>query len=551
MNVPPPTDPEQTASSGRADGQARAGTFFVPRETDEWDRLLVCVDAFVRREGLVPPLAYDELEAAAARLIEDEALPASYREFLMVTINNALWRDVVAAIPYPRRTLLLPPCLRSSAACPAAMDEYGLLCEQCGACCIGPLSARAEALGYAVLVAEGTSLVGRLIEQGQIDAVIGVSCMPALERTFPRMAARAVPGIAVPLLMEGCRDTRVYVDWVRALIERYRADGARYLDLKALHATVQGWFEPGCLKGLLEIGQGEIESIALAWLTGSGKRFRPLLVAAVYLALCDAEPETMPLPIRKLALAVECIHKASLIYDDIQDDDALRYGEQTVHARHGIPIALTGALFLLGLGYRLIADCGAAPECRAAMLLTATQAHCDSCLGQGADLGWMRHPTPLTPDEALAIFRLKTAPSFDVVFRLPALCGGADEVTLAVLRKYSAAVGIAYQVRDDLEDFAPDAAGDDIRAGRPSIVMALAYARASEAGRALVADAWRPGGGPARLDDVRAVIAETGAADAARAVLERYRNDALAALRPLRKRDLKILLHRIVGMLLA
>ncbi len=549
MSVMSPVNPNSPAAQANAQDRAKAGTFFVPQSPADWDRLMVQVGAFVSRADIVPPLTYDELDVAAAQMIAEDGLTPRHREFLMVMINNHIWRDIVAAIPYARRTLLLPPCLRSSTACPAEMDEYGLMCEQCGACCIGPLSERAEELGYAVLVAEGTSLVGRLIKEGQIDAVIGVSCMPSLERTFPHMAAKAVPGMAVPLLVEGCEDTQVYVDWVRTLIEMRSTDGTRFIDLKAVHEEVQTWFEPGVLHDLLGVGKTETESIAMDWLERSGKRWRPFLVVAVYMAMCDAELDALPLPIRKVAVAVECIHKASLIYDDIQDNDNCRYGEETVHATHGIPVALTSGLFLLGLGYRLIADCGAAPERRTAMVTLATQGHCDLCLGQGADLCWMRNPTPLTPQEVLEIFRFKTAPSFDVVFRLGAICGGADDAVQAIMRGYCEAVGVAYQIRDDLDDFTRDGDVDDIRSGRPSIVIALAHERATGAERALVAEAWCRGGDAQLPEQVRAIIASTGADDAARETLERYKRDALAALRPLRNRDLKILLHRIVGML--
>ncbi len=544
-----PINTDGAAVSVNAEDRAKAGAFFVPTSTADWDRLAARVDAFVEAEGLVPPLTYDELAAAAQRLLAGDGLTPKHREFLMVMINNAIWRDVVAAIPFARRTLLLPPCLRSSTACPAEADEYGLLCEQCGACCIGALSQRAEELGYAVLVAEGTSLVGRLIAQGQIDAVIGVSCMPSLERTFPHMSARAIPGIAVPLLVEGCEDTQVYVDWVRAAIERYADNGVRFVDLKAVHAEVQSWFEPGALRELLGVGDSETERIAIDWLEQSGKRWRPFLVVAVYMAMCDAELGRLPLPIRRLAVAVECIHKASLIYDDIQDDDACRYGAETVHETHGIPVALTSGLFLLGLGYRLIADCGADPARCAAMIALATRGHCDLCLGQGAELCWMRKPTPLSAEAVLEIFRFKTAPSFDVVFRLGAICAGVDDETQAILRGYSQAVGVAYQIQDDLDDFTRDGDVDDVRSRRPSIVIALAHERSAGEDRALVEEAWCRGGDALLPDRVRAIIGTTGADEAARGLLDRYKGMALAAVAGLKNRDLKILLHRIVGML--
>ena len=78
--------------------------------------------------------------------------------------------DTLAQIPYQRRLLLIPKCLRDRRPkCPAPFDEFGLLCKECGLCSIQDLvAAEAERLGYAVLVAEGSAIVTALIETGQV-----------------------------------------------------------------------------------------------------------------------------------------------------------------------------------------------------------------------------------------------------------------------------------------------------------------------------------------------------------------------------------------------
>ena len=113
----------------------------------------------------------------------------NYRDFATLIINNELWRNTIAAVPYERRIFLLPQCLRDSKDCPAQMDQMGLLCRQCGRCVIGMLHEKAEKLGYVVLVAEGTTVVTQLLEQGKVAAVVGVSCLSVLEKAFPYMAA--------------------------------------------------------------------------------------------------------------------------------------------------------------------------------------------------------------------------------------------------------------------------------------------------------------------------------------------------------------------------
>jgi geranylgeranyl diphosphate synthase type II len=72
----------------------------------------------------------------------------------------------------------------------------------------------------------------------------------------------------------------------------------------------------------------------------AGKRWRPLLTVAAYQAMSDTPGKPIPTDLMKLAVAVECFHKASLIHDDIEDGDATRYGEKTLHEEHGLAVAL-------------------------------------------------------------------------------------------------------------------------------------------------------------------------------------------------------------------
>lgn len=541
------TAPEDKPRTSRpVSPPAKAGQFAVPPAA-EWPALRTAVDDFVSRRSLTPPLSFDELSREAETLMAGAALPSAYREFIVVQIHNALWADVVASIPYPRRTLLLPPCLRSSIGCRAKFDEYGLLCEGCGQCCIGRLTEEAEALGYAVLVAEGTSIVEKFLDQGSMDAVIGVSCMPSLERSFPRMADHAVPGLAIPLLQEGCQDTRVLEDCVRQMIHlNGNGHGRAYIDFRALHASVKEWFTEPAIRELFQADASDTARISIGWLTRSGKRWRPFLTVAAHMALTRATPDAIPPAARRLAVAVECLHKASLVFDDIQDNDTLRYDEPTLHAAHGVPMAITVGLYLLGQGYRLIAECGAPADQVAAMVRLTGEGHRDLCLGQGSELWWVRQPRSLSAAEVLDMFRFKTAPAFEVGLRLGAILGGATEDEHAILSDFSRNLGIAYQIRDDLEDVEGTGDTGDIPAGRPSILMALAIERADTRTRTCIEQAWTHRNA-VHTEIIRRLIDEVGAVDLARQALQHHKEQALAALRPLRNRDLKILLHRLAG----
>jgi geranylgeranyl pyrophosphate synthase len=375
-----------------------------------------------------------------------------YRDYVGVLLNNEMWREQLAGVPFERRLLLLPKCLRVESKCPAPFDEFGLLCKQCGLCSIQDLQAEAERLGYAVLVAEGSAIVMSLIQTGKIEAIVGVSCISVLERAFPYMEAAAIPGVAVPLLQDDCIDTTVDLDWIWDYIHLTSDDQTRRLDLSQLRDEVDFWFTGLNLDTIMGAAQGETEKIAREWLGRAGKRWRPFLTVAAYQALRTSPGAPLPDDIRKVAVAVECFHKASLIHDDIEDGDAQRYGEKTLHEEHGIGVALNVGDLLIGEGYRLLASCSAGAAEKAAMLRVAAEGQRELCRGQGAELCWARHPAPLSSLEVIDIFRQKTAPAFSVALKLGAIYAGQLDEVDETLTAYSEALGIAYQIRDDLSD---------------------------------------------------------------------------------------------------
>ncbi len=530
---------------------AAGGRLHVPEAKEVRNRLRTLVTEYVADRELTPPLSLAELQDHSNEIIELSHLDAKTEDFLKVLINNETWRDAVACVPFERRTLLLPPCLRSATKCQAEFDEFGLLCDKCGNCMLGELVAEAEELGYAVLIAEGTSIVSEMVKQGMIDAVIGVSCMHSLERTYPQVYANAVPGLAIPLLEDGCSDTKVDTDWIKeAIHQRSETTESRLNDLTKLHEEISTWFEEDHLRSFLGVSDSDTENISIAWLAGAGKRWRPFLAVSVYEALAGSSGEPIPDKMKSVAIALECIHKASLVYDDIQDGDDVRYGEETLYKEHGVPVALTASLFLLGQGYRMLSTCDAPAEQRAEMLALATGGHCELCLGQGRELCWARTPSPLSVDEVLEIFRFKTAPSFEVVFRLAATCADSSKEVHQILREYSLDIGVAYQVQDDIDDFHGEGDVDDVASGRPSIVLALAYESADGAEKELIAAAWCDESNTVAADEVRGIIKRTGADEKAKEILLHYKKRALNALRPLKNRDLKIILYRLAGKIL-
>lgn len=518
----------------------------IPQTLADRTRMLQAVRNYVAEFNPVPPLPVPELKAHADRLVQRLGCDAVYRDYLGVLINNEMWREPLAAVPYERRLLLLPKCLRVESKCPAPFDEFGLLCKQCGLCSIQDLTLEAEKLGYAVLVAEGSAIVMSLIQTGKIEAIVGVSCLSVLERAFPYMEAAAIPGVAIPLLQDDCIDTNVDLDWVWEYIHLNSADSTRRLDLSALREEVDSWFTPVSLASLVGSPQTECEKIGHAWLMRAGKRWRPFLTMAAYQALSGSAGGEIPAELRKVAVAVEAFHKASLIHDDIEDNDAIRYGEQTLHTEHGIPVALNVGDLLIGEGYRLLSSTKFSPETRLAMLQVASEGQRELCRGQGTELDWNRHPQILTPLQVIEIFRRKTAPAFEVALRLGALAAGRHDECAETLGAYSSALGIAYQIRDDLSDWEGTGDSNDLEQLRPSLLLAVARERANGETRAYLDRVWlrQEPGNAARL---AAICRDTGADERCRQLLETYKEEAIRSLADLENGSLKGLLRRTLG----
>jgi geranylgeranyl pyrophosphate synthase len=230
------------------------------------------------------------------------------------------------------------------------------------------------------------------------------------------------------------------------------------------------------------------EQIAHDWLANGGKRSRPFITLAAYDALKGApgtrSAESLDLPdhVKRTALAIEAFHKASLVHDDIEDDDSYRYGRQTLHRQHGVPTAINVGDYLIGLGYRLVArhrkDLGG--DCAADILNRLSEAHIRLSEGQGAELLWRgAADQTLTPIDALKIYALKTAPAFEAALYCGIRLAGPADAHEKMIAEFSKNIGIAFQILNDLKDWRGDednklVAGQDVLAARPTLLLALA-----------------------------------------------------------------------------
>jgi hypothetical protein len=434
------------------------------------------------------PLSKDEMEVIARGLLDGMGQPERFLGWTMVVLATEFWREQVAAIPPSRRLFLLPHCLKHAEGCPADYDEFGLDCRKCGACSIADFRTTAENMGYKVLVAEGSPIILKIIVSGYVDAIVGVACLNVLEKAIDKILLAGIPCMAVPLLSSDCRNTSVDEDWVDEMIRvqqsqpvaqtrsyvhlmRSAANMFEASELERLVPRLRGGPRLAEVNGRGPAGLDPIaatEAIAFDFLAKGGKHSRPFITLAVYDALTNGQGtlsngsqavDAIPDAVRRAAMSIETFHKASLVHDDIEDNDAFRYGEETVHRRFGTATAINVGDYLIGMGYRLVSReiKTLGPEAAADILDYLADAHVRLSEGQGAELLWRdAMDKRLKPIDALKIYALKTAPAFEAALFTGARLAGSVNGLAEPIKQFARNLGVAFQILNDLQDWTED-----------------------------------------------------------------------------------------------
>ena len=497
--------------------------------------VLEAVRGYVRQERLSAPLEEKDLLSHARCIARDEESVA----YTALEIHNEVWRPAFAQVPYERRLLLLPQCLSDSSMCRAEKDDLGLLCKRCGACSIGRILSEADKLGYVSLVAEGITVVRSLLESGKVDAVLGIGCLDSLMKVFPLMNRKAIPGIGLSLLNDGCRDTAIEETRVLESLKIFdpAKPGAWISD--TLTSAVAQWFSPESLEALIE-SDADAARISAEWLRTGGKRWRPLLTAAVYTAAGGVDTAA----VREAAVGVECFHKASLIHDDIEDGDTTRYDRPTVHVQHGFARAINAGDFLIGEGYRLLLKNAFSAEQKIRMIDAAARGHRALCLGQGEELAFCRQPSPVSESTVLRIYERKTAAAFEVAVLTGAIAAGIDAVECERLSAFSRAIGTAYQIADDMDDFdSAEGRGADGLMMKPTLFLSAACVSEIPQVRAALAAAWN--GGNAEREKLAAAIRDNGLGRRVEQLYSYYRHETERTLLAVTHSGIQELLRRM------
>ena len=217
-----------------------------------------------------------------------------------------------------------------------------------------------------------------------------------------------------------------------------------------------------------------------------GKRLRPLLVLAAAQAVGGLRPAAL-----RAACAVELIHAYSLVHDDMpcMDNDVLRRGKPTVHVRFGQAQAMLAGDAMQALAFELLTplddgELAPALQARLVAVLSRGAGHSGMAGGQAIDLASVGQQ--LQEAQLRRMHELKTGALLQASVDMGALCGTAGAATRAALSRYGHAIGLAFQVVDDILDVTQDTqvlgktAGKDQEQFKPTYVSLMGLQAAQE-----------------------------------------------------------------------
>lgn len=262
-------------------------------------------------------------------------------------------------------------------------------------------------------------------------------------------------------------------------------------------------------------------------LEGGGKRLRPVLL----LAACEAVGGTASQAVNQAA-AIEMFHNFTLLHDDVMDRADMRRGRATVHRRYDERRAILSGDAMLTMATALLADGCPTPLLPKALRLfnrTAMEIY----EGQQLDLDFETR-SDVTIDEYLRMIRLKTSVLLGCACAMGAIMGGADTETVLAFYRYGERLGLAFQLQDDLLDtygdpivFGKEIGGDILNDKKTWLRIT---AMAEDTSGVIEAETASPSPAAEKIERVRAVYDSLGLADRCRKLIDRYTDEAVAAL---------------------
>ena len=272
-----------------------------------------------------------------------------------------------------------------------------------------------------------------------------------------------------------------------------------------------------------------INQVAEYIIGAGGKRLRPMLLLLAGAALGESTGKRVGADAHQLAAVVEFIHTSTLLHDDVVDESDLRRGRKTANAVWGNAASVLVGDFLYSRSFQLMVELER-------MDVQRILADTTNTIAEGEVLQLLHVRNPDTDEAAyLRVIERKTAILFAAATRLGALLAGADASTCDALHRYGLALGYAFQIADDVLDYASDAAtlgknlGDDLAEGKATLPLIHAMQHSDAATRAVLRDAIEHGD-TAAMPQVLAAIDACGSLDYSRERALQYARDAEAAL---------------------
>ncbi len=255
----------------------------------------------------------------------------------------------------------------------------------------------------------------------------------------------------------------------------------------------------------LDSGVPLVGEVARYIISAGGKRLRPvlLLLTCGVLGYTGAQRHN-------LAAAVEFIHTATLLHDDVVDESTLRRGRPTANESFGNPASVLVGDFLYSRAFQMMVDADS-------MRVMQVLADATNVIAEGEVLQLMNmHDASLDEEGYLRVIRSKTAKLFEASARLGAILGGHTAVVEEACATYGQALGTAFQVIDDVLDYDGNTAemgknlGDDLREGKATLPLILAMQKGTPEQSQTIREAIE-NGSVEQLSQIVAIVRSTGA----------------------------------------
>ena len=286
---------------------------------------------------------------------------------------------------------------------------------------------------------------------------------------------------------------------------------------------------------------GEVSQYIIA---AGGKRLRPALLLLMSKAIGFDGPQRHP-----MAAVVEFIHTATLLHDDVVDESTLRRGRPTANQNFGNPASVLVGDFLYSRAFQMMVDAGD-------MRIMRTLAEATNVIAEGEVLQLMNtHNASLNESDYLLVIRSKTAKLFEASARLAPVLAHSDTATEQACATYGQALGTAFQVVDDLLDYAGNSTefgknlGDDLREGKATLPLIVAMQKGSPEQSQTIRLAIENGDLDA-LQDIVTIVRQTGALEATQAAAAAEAQRAISALDCLPPSPYREALHQLAAQLL-